>query len=73
MAVRAAQEALDNRLIDKYWDLFQEAYERHNLREAETRIWRAVAEVLSPENVVGRARRQGRRVRRSSRKQSRPR
>jgi hypothetical protein len=65
VALRAAREALNERLVHDFWEYFKEIREeRPEIQEAEAVIGRAITEYFSPEAVRARlARKRKRRAR----------
>ncbi len=48
VALRAMEEALHERLIDRCWDELKHVFEDPEIREAEAKIMRAIAEAFTP-------------------------
>jgi hypothetical protein len=48
VAVRAMEDALYQRMIDRCWDELKLVFERRDVQEAEATIMRAIAEAFAP-------------------------
>jgi hypothetical protein len=48
----AARDALYQRLLDVYWDLFRELFDRPDVRAAEQQLARAIAAAWAPQTNV---------------------
>ncbi len=58
VAIRAMQDALYERVIDRCWEEVRDVFERPDVKEAEAVIMHAIAEAFAP---GGRKKRRGRR------------
>lgn len=48
VAIRAMEDTLYQRLIDRCWDELKDVFDRPDIKEAEAKIMRAIADAFAP-------------------------